>query len=295
MSYKQTLLPDYVNIVEATSISFYNSSTNILSAMGTYIAEINQCIEFAKANSSYDMLSSVGGLFATLNDANFTVPNFDAFGNPAGEKQLDDSFKLFFIEKYFAMSEQFQVRVQSAINNNVYFKQFSDDTGDIANTICVLDNNTSPYYDTYSKQYFLPVGISASLYNKISQNELKVLKTFSYYTDTLLKRGLSGLQVDVNVNTAKTAHGTNLVTDILYYNRAIVNQLQILNLLKSVLGDLSDFISFFKQINPKDLDPNRKAILFKFTLTDMEHLQVKVDAFKDEIVKIEKSTMEILS
>lgn len=295
MSYKQTLLPEYVGLVEATSINFYNTGTNILSALGTYIAEISQNIQFTSAISSYDMLSGAAVLFNDLNSSNFLVPDFDQFGNSTGTKQLDDSFKLYFIEKFQNLSEQFQTRIQTAISNNVFFQTFSDVPGDIADTVSVIDNNTSPYYDVDSSQYFLPTNVPPALFGKLTVGEQKILKTFSYYGDALLKYNMAGLQASVNQNTASTAHGDNLVTDILFYNRAVVYQLQILNLLKNVLGDLSNFIIFFKQLNPKDLDPNRRAILFKFTLTNMEQLQVRVDGLKEELSKIEVSSSRVLS
>ena len=49
MSYQSTLLPDYVGLVQNTSINFYKNSTNILDAFDAYLAEINECIEFEKA------------------------------------------------------------------------------------------------------------------------------------------------------------------------------------------------------------------------------------------------------
>ena len=40
MSSPNSLLPDYVGIVQATSLNFYNTSTNLLSTLGSYLAEI---------------------------------------------------------------------------------------------------------------------------------------------------------------------------------------------------------------------------------------------------------------
>jgi len=242
-----------------------------------------------------NMLSAFGVLFNNLNGSDFNVVDYDTTGQPNGTKTLDDTFKLFFIEKYQALSDDYKNKINQLVTNNVYFVPFSDDIGYISDTVSVFDCNVNPYYDTYDANYFLPTNLPASLLNKVSNNELRILKTFSYYGDSLLKQNLSDIQHNVGKNTANSAHGTNLVTDILYYDRIYVSQLSILSILKSILGNLSDFILFFKQINPKDQDPNRQAISFNYTITNLEGLQLKVDALKNNLNKVQQTTINVLT
>lgn len=294
MSYKTTILPDYVGVVQATSINFYNTSTSILDAISDYLAELNQCIEFEKAKVTPDYIKSLGDLYNTLNSTNFTIPNYTPEGEEEGVKQLDNNFKLYFIEQFQSLSDDYKERIDALISGNEYFINFSDDIGYLTDTASVFDNNVNPYFDTFNEIYFNQINIPASLINKVSNNEFKILKTFGYYADPLLKKNLAGLQYDVDLYTAKTAHGDNLVTDVLYYNRMIVNQIGITNVIKSVLGNMSSFVFFFKQLNPKDLDPERKAIFYKFINTDLEGLSERLDLLQNKLKKVSFSSEQAL-
>ena len=53
MSNNVTLLPEYIGLVQATSINFYNNSTNILTAIDSYTAELQQNIRFNKSKVSF--------------------------------------------------------------------------------------------------------------------------------------------------------------------------------------------------------------------------------------------------
>lgn len=304
MSYSTRLLPEYIDLVQNTSIDFYSNSTNILDAIGDYVAELNQSIEFEKSKVTTNQITSLGNLYNALNASNFVVPDFDTSGIETGVKQLDDTFKLLYIEKYQSLSKEYKKIVGDLITSNVYFKNFSDDVGFIADSVTVIDSNTSPYFDINNNLYFNPTNFAATVVSKVSKNEFLISSSFSKYNDALLKRNLQGLQPYtkirgvslpvVNKYTAKTAHGTNLVTDILYYDRIFVNQLSILVSLKTILGNLSNFILFFKLLNPKDQDSNRAATFFKYTITNMEGVEKSIDSLKNELVKVEVSTKRVL-
>ena len=304
MSYQSTLLPDYIGLVQNTSINFYKNSTNILDAFDAYLAEINECIEFEKAKVTPQPVESLGNLFNTLNSNNFIVPDFNASGEQSGIKKLDNTFQLYFIEKYQSLSKEYKALVDKLIDGNVYFKNFSDDVGNIADSVSVLDNNTSPYYDVYNAYYFNSSNLPPTLMFKVSKNELIISSTFSKYGDALLKRNLQGLQSTkkvlgvsvsvVNKLTAKTSHGENLITDILHYDRVILYQLSVLATLKTILGNLSGFILFYKLLNPKDQDTQRKSIDFIYQITNMEKLSIRVDALKKQLDKVELSTIQVM-
>jgi hypothetical protein len=300
MSSKTTLLPEYISIVQNTSLDFYNKSTNLLTVIGKYATELDQNIKFNKSLVTTNVLSSYGVLYNELNKTDFTLPNYIIPDNQSlptiqGTRELDNSFKLFFIEKYLSLSKQYKQRVDKFIQNNKYFKPFSDDIGIITDTTPIIDNNTSPYFDVFNQQTFYQTNLPASLLTKVSRNELVVTKTLSYYTDPMLKLNLVGLQEgDVNDNTAKTSHGTNLINDILYYQRAVKNQEAFLEELQVILGEISDFILFFKDLNPKDKDKNRFAILSKYTITNLEKMQVSVDVLKNNLKKIALSSRDVL-
>jgi hypothetical protein len=298
MSSKVTLLPNYIGIVQNTSLDFYQKSTNLLSAVGNYLAELQENIKFNKSLVTTNMLSSYGVLYNELNATDFTVPNYTASNgsvSEAGTKSLDNSFKLFFIEKYLSLSKQYRSKIDAIITNNQYFTNFSDDIGYIADTRSIMDNNVNPYFDVFNQQNLLAQNVPSTINTKISRGEKIMLQTFSYYTDTLLKLNLIGLQTgNINDNTAATAHGTNLITDILYYKRAQANQQFFLTSIQVILGDISNFILFFKDINPRDQDPERTAILSRYTITNLEGLQIKVDVLKNKLSTLSLSTQQVL-
>ena len=62
MSYKTSILPSVIDIVQETSVKFYNNGTNILTAIENYIAELNQYIALEQGKVSTDMLQSMGNL-----------------------------------------------------------------------------------------------------------------------------------------------------------------------------------------------------------------------------------------
>lgn len=293
MSYPTTILPDYVGLVQQTTLNFYANSTNILNAIGDYKSEINQCIEFEKAKVTPNYIKSLGNLFNALNKSNFIVDKFNENNTPEGKKQLDNIFKLYFIEKYQSLSNDYKAKVNEFITNNVYFTNFSDDIAYIADTQSVMDNNVSPYYDFYNSQYFNSSNLPPTLFTKVSVNELAISKTMTLFSDPILKRNLAGLQYDVGKYTAASAHGENLVTDVLYYDRIYVQQINILKSLKAILGNLSSFVIFFKLLNPKDLDPNRKAIFYKY-IADIENVNTSIDCLKQEIDTLQLSSEEVL-
>ena len=216
-----SLLPDYVGIVQDTSLDFYNNSTNLLNTMGNYLAEINENIKFNKSLVTTNVLSAYTLLYNELNSTNFTVANYNIVNGQvtqSGVKPLDNQFVLYFVEKYLSLTESYKTTINKGITNNSYFAPFSDDIGCTIETSTILDDNTVPYFDIFTTNKFYPINIPTTLLNKVSLNEKLILKTFSFYTDPLLRQNLLGLQNGtLNDNTAQTSHGQNLINDVLYY------------------------------------------------------------------------------
>lgn len=296
---KTNLLPEYISIVQNTSLDFYNKSTNLLTAIGDFLAELDENIKFNRSLVTVDMINSYANLYNELNNTDFTVTNYVLQnGNvvESGVKTMDNNFKLFFIEKYLSLSVKFKDRINAIAGNTNYLAPFSDDIGYITDTQAIMDNNVSPYFDVFSIQYAYQNNLPATTNKKVSRNELIISKTFTFYTDALLKVNLKGLQSGIlSNNTARLPHGTNLITDILYYERALRNNQTFLSELQLLLGEISNFILFFKQLNPQDNDPQRKAVFVKYTITNLENLQLNVDIIKNNLNKVALSTKTVLA
>lgn len=293
-----SLLPDYVGIVQDTSLNFYNNSTNLLDTLGDYLAEINENIKFNRSLVTTNVLSAYTVLFNELNKTDFTVPNYELVNGqvqPTGVKPLDNQFILYFVEKYLSLVDSYKTTISQGITNNSYFAPFSDDIGNTIETSVILDDSTVPYFDVFTQNYLYPINIPATLLNKVSLNEKTILKTFSFYTDPLLRNNLVGLQTGtLNENTAQTSHGTNLINDVLYYKRAVQNHHDFMVVMQVTLNVIADFILFFEGLNPRDQDPERKAVFYKYTITNMENLQVQVDALKNVLNQTLLSTSAVL-
>lgn len=293
-----SLLPDYVGIVQDTSLNFYNTSTNLLNTLGSYLAEINENIKFNKSLVTTNVLSAYTVLYNELNSTNFTVANYEVLNGEVletGVKPLDNQFILYFIEKYLSLSDSYKTVINQGITNNSYFAPFSDDIGCTIETQTILDDSTIPYFDIYTQEYLYPINIPTTLLNKVSPNEKLILKTFSFYTEPLLKNNLYGLQIgNLNDKTAQTSHGTNLINDVLYYKRAVNNHHDFMVTMQVTLNVIADFILFFEGLNPKDQDPARKAVFYKYTITNMENLQVQVDALKNVLGQTILSSSTVL-
>lgn len=277
MSNKITLLPDYIDIVQQPSVDFYRTATDLLSTFNDYLGELNTSIEFEESKVSPDVIQSTSLLYQQLNDSDFKI----IFN---GEQyEFDNIFKLFYIEKFQTLTDNIKrLLTISFADNNIYFNNYSDDTGNITNDTSVVDNNTSPYFDKFDTTYNFPNSVPASLYNKISNNELQTSTNFNLKTDALLKLSLRGLQGNVNANTAKTAHGENLVTDNLYVDRLLLFKDPINSQIKNVIGNMADFIQFFKNVNYRDQDSERSSFLFDYTAS-IEGASAQIDILKNKL------------
>jgi len=277
MSNKITLLPDYIDIVQQPSVDFYRTATDLLSTFNDYLGELNTSIEFEESKVSPDVIQSTSLLYRQLNDSDFKI----IFN---GEQyEFDNIFKLFYIEKFQTLTDNIKrLLTISFADNNIYFNNYSDDTGNITNDTSVVDNNTSPYFDKFDTTYNFPNSVPASLYNKISNNELQTSINFNLKTDALLKLSLRGLQSNVNASTAKTAHGENLVTDNLYVDRLLLFKDPINSQIKNVIGNMADFIQFFKNVNYRDQDSERSSFLFDYTAS-IEGASAQIDILKNKL------------
>lgn len=277
MSNKITLLPDYIDIVQQPSIDFYKNSTSLFENFKAYLGELNTSISFERAKSEPDIAVNMAAIFKSLNDNDFKVVVDEVTYN------FDEGFKLYFIEKYQTLLASLKDFISEVIGkDNIYFINYSDDIGNIANETSVVDNSTSPFFDTYDELFNYPNALPASLYNKVSNNELSTSIKLSIFTDALMKTNLGGIQTTSDSNVAKTAHGDNLVNDNLYVDRLFLLKDPVKSKIKTVLENMADFVQFFKGVNYKDKDPERKALDLIYT-SNIEDVEVELDLLKNKV------------
>lgn len=287
MSNKVTLLPEYIDIIQQPSISFYKTATNLLDAFSTYTGQLETAINFEKSKVSDDVIKSASDLYKTLNSSGFKVKVDKT------DYEFDNVFKLFYIEKFQSLTDNIKELLTSSFSGeNIFFTDFSDDVGNITDIVSIIDDSTVPYYDIHDKTFTYPNNIPASMYNKVSKNELSTSIELNVLTDAILKTSLSGLVNYSDDNIAQTSHGKNLVTDSLYVRRVRTYSDTISSQLKNIIGDMSDFIYFFKRVNYRAVDEDRNAKFLKYK-SDVEAVEVKIDALKNKLDKSIPTTLVV--
>lgn len=289
MSKEITLLPDYIDIIQEPSVEFYKTATNLMDVFSTYTGELSVAVGFEKSKVMNDVVNSTSKLYKTLNDSDFKIVADNT------TYQLDSIFKMFYIEKFQTLTDNLKSLLTGSFSaTNVYFVNYSDDIGNITNTTSIVDSNTSPYFDINNVEYAYPNNVAASLYNKISKNELRTSIDLCTLTDAILKTSVQGLQTSVNGTTANTSHGENLVTDNLYIQRVFEYSDAINSQLKKIIGNMADFVNFFKEVNYRDQDTNRKA-LFLIYNTKIDSTSIAIDVLRNKLDKSAPNTLTVAS
>ena len=289
MSKEITLLPDYIDIIQEPSVEFYKTATNLMDVFSTYTGELSVAVGFEKSKVMNDVVNSTSKLYKTLNDSDFKIVADNT------TYQLDSIFKMFYIEKFQTLTDNLKSLLTGSFSaTNVYFVNYSDDIGNITNTTSIVDSNTSPYFDINNVEYAYPNNVAASLYNKISKNELRTSIDLCTLTDAILKTSVQGLQTAVNGTTANTSHGENLVTDNLYIQRVFEYSDAINSQLKKIIGNMADFVNFFKEVNYRDQDTNRKA-LFLIYNTKIDSTSIAIDVLRNKLDKSAPNTLTVAS
>lgn len=269
MSNKVSLTPQYVGMVQQTSVDFYEANNSLFESFQGFLDELGTCIELEKAKSSDSIAQSISNVYIELN--NSKLDNYN------------EQFQLYFIEKYHSLLSSVKNFITDSLGaGNVYLIAFSDDIGNIVNQTSVVDNSTSPFFDTYGTSFNYPNALPASLYNKVSQTQLDNNIRLSLYTDALMKTNLAGLQTTTDINVAKTSHGDNLVNDNLYIDRLFLLKDPVNAKLKTLLKNMADFINFFKEVNWQDRDVSRASIDLAYNTT-IEGIATTLDMLKNKI------------
>ena len=94
MSNKITLLPEYIDVIQEPSVSFYKTATNLMESYNTYTGELSVAIDFEKSKISNNVIESTSKLYDTLNSTNFKIVSNNT------TYEFDNIFKLF-CKKYF--------------------------------------------------------------------------------------------------------------------------------------------------------------------------------------------------
>ncbi len=274
---KKNILPDLSDTVVNGSISFYESSEELLNIFKDVSLDVvNYFIELDETKSSDNVLKDLTNKYIKLNNAKMIINGVE----------LPNNYKLYLNEKFQNLLYIFKVVILKNVNNGQFsvFSSYSDDIGMTLEVNHNLGLTNTPIFDTFYnlEETGSPVTLPPIMFNKVSKNVLKNFKKMSLKTDALLKRNMRNIAGYGVENISKTSHGANLVYD----NFESVNRDNIVNLKTSkifeVFGEnLGDLITFYKNLNIRE-QPDNQSYLVSYQ-NNIEEVENVLDMFNNNI------------
>lgn len=274
---KKNILPDLSDTIINGSISFYESSEELLNIFKDVSLDlVNFFIELDETRSSDNVHKNLTNKYIDLSNKKLLINDIE----------IPNNYKLYLNEKFQNLLYLFKVTILKNVDNidESIFSVYSDDIGMTLEVNHNLGLTNTPIFDTL---YNLesngpPITVPPIMYNKVSKQVLKNFKKMSLKNDALLKRNLRSIAGYGQENISKTAHGANLVYD----NFISVTKKEITNVKTSkifeVFGEnLGDLITFYKNLNIRE-QPDNKAFFVSYE-NSIEGIQSVLDMFNNNI------------
>ena len=244
--------------------------------------ELNLNLEYEAGKSSGDILKNNVLFFEKLNKNDFKIDG----------KEIDPVFKDYYMEKFNSLFTSIKSTVSSFIDDNIFFKKYSDDVGILTDSNSTIDGSIAPYYDTFYSEIDIPNNLNSTIFNKVSNNNKLLQIKFSKFNDSMMKNNLKGLVNYSNVNVSKTSHGKDLVTDYYYYNRFFKYKEPLIQNVGSILKGLGDYILFIKNLNKRENNEKASVLAFNAKIENTENI---IDILKNKITSNPYTSNAILS
>jgi hypothetical protein len=274
---KKNILPELSDTIINGSISFYESSEELLNIFKDISLDVvNFFIELEETKSSDNVLKNLTQKYIDLSNKKLKINNVE----------IPNNFKLYINEKYQNLLSIFKGIIIKKIDNpdKSIFSTYSDDIGMTLEINHNLGLHNSPIYDTFYnlRENGAPLTIPPIMYNKVSKNLLQNFKKMSLKNDALLKRNLRNIAGYTLENISTTAHGANLVYD----NFSLVTGDKLTNVktekIFHIYGEnLGDLITFYKNLNIREQKGN-KSYLVKYK-NNIEEVENILDTFNNNV------------
>ena len=274
---KKNILPDLSDTVVNGSISFYESSEELLNIFKDVSLDVvNYFIELDETKSSDNVLKDLTQKYIDLNNAKMIINGVE----------LQNNYKLYLNEKFQNLLYIFKVVVLKNVNNGEFsmFSSYSDDIGMTLEINHNLGLTNTPIFDTFYnlEESGSPITLPPIMFNKVSKNVLKNFKKMSLKTDALLKRNLRNIAGYGVENISKKSHGANLVYDNFEsINRGNISNLKTSKIFEVFGENLGDLISFYKNLNIRE-QPDNESYLVSYQ-NNIEEVQNVLDMFNNNI------------
>tara|TARA_E500000318_G_C3564824_1_gene215198 strand:- start:102 stop:977 length:876 start_codon:yes stop_codon:yes gene_type:complete len=274
---KKNILPDLSDTVVNGSISFYESSEELLNIFKDVSLDVvNYFIQLDETRSSDNVIKDLTNKYIKLNNAKMVINGIE----------LPNNYKLYLNEKFQNLLYIFKVVILKNVDNGQFsvFSSYSDDIGMTLEINHNLGLTNTPIFDTFYnlEESGAPVTLPPIMFNKVSKNVLKNFKKMSLKTDALLKRNIRNIAGYGVENVSKTPHGANLVYDNFEsINRGNISNLKTSKIFEVFGENLGDLITFYKNLNIRE-QPDNKSYLVSYQ-NNIEGVQNVLDIFNNNI------------
>lgn len=234
-----TALPQTLDTVILQSTDFYKQVTDFNEIIDNFLRELSISIEYEGLKSAQYVYNSLENFYTNLNNNNFTLSG----------KELDNAFIDLWVEKFNCFSTDIKNSIRSVLPLKSFFNEISDDVGTILSTQQATNSTTVPWFDVFYDKIDTPTTIPHTCSNKVSLNNKINNKIMYKLCDGMMRVNMLGMVDYTSLNTQKTAHSDNLVTDYDYLQSLFAFSNILKDSLFNILGNVASYIFFIKTYN----------------------------------------------
>lgn len=207
-----------------------------------------------------------------------------------GCNEMTDEFLLHWYEKYksahYIVKQEYKKLVGSDYEKD-YFEDFNDSIGALGRIFEYPDPTIIPMWDitfdqTSNDRLTIPRSIPPSVFDKLDKEVQAVLLESSSSVNSLFR--LNIIHVIDEVSTPSHAHGTNLMTDYLYYNRVAGLFSTIAGIISDTLGVTYRLLGFVMTAdNLQNVADPKLVNIIETHRIQVDHLNRKLSSIKKNI------------
>jgi hypothetical protein len=278
----KTMVPQLCDINLASSKFILEKYTNYLEYLGDFVDQIETALKYRDTFFDNDSVKNRIKFFDNLQS------KFETFS---------DDFVAYWYEIYRSNPDF----IKSEVNNNT-LKLDSDSIGKFTNSTYIIDDSISPISDWSMNSSPPPSYIPYNTLQKISPWTKQMIERASFRTTNMYRSNI--VMVQPQDTSPRRAHGTNLVTDELYYTRTVseIKKIAVEKITKKFEKEIKILLRYCN-INDNEAlnyqDPNQnKSYVGQYTFEiDVERVRYQVDVLSNRIkyLKSRISNEEVLS
>jgi hypothetical protein len=278
----KTMLPQLCDINLASSKFILEKYTNYLEYLGDFVDQIETALKYRDTFFDNDSVKNRIKFFDNLQS------KFETFS---------DDFVAYWYEIYRSNPDF----IKSEVNNNT-LKLDSDSIGKFTNSTYIIDDSISPISDWSMNSSPPPSYIPYNTLQKISPWTKQMIERASFRTTNMYRSNI--VMVQPQDTSPRRAHGTNLVTDELYYTRTVseIKRIAVEKITKKFEKEIKILLRYCnindnEALNYQDTNQN-KSYIGQYTFEiDVERVRYQVDVLSNRIkfLKSRISNEEVLS